>query len=725
MNRPPAPSIASHLRAALGPGAAGPADADLLARFAAARDEGAFELLVWRHAGMVLRTCRGVLRDHHAAEDAAQAAFLALARRAAVVGRRGTVAGWLYRVARRVAGRAAQRRRPVDPATVDPDGVPAPAVAADPDLAGALHDELARLPDKYRAPVLLCYFDGLSHADAARRLGWPVGTVAGRLARARQRLHRQLTRRGLPAAGLGAALGVTTAPPGFAATTARAAVAFAAHGAPPAGVAPVVLQLATSEIRSMLATKVQWAAGILVVAGTIGIGTWSVAQGPAGGPPAPGAQPPSRGPTADGPKRPPLEAEDLERFRALEPADRMRLVESRPRAKAEFPEAARGDLAAAVVERGSLDAATSADLVCRVKARGKDGATTTIKWVVEDGTMVRKGDKLIELDDDALRDLAREAKVRLHQAEAARSTASEMLRAARRSAETATRLAEIEVELAAAELREAGAGQSKRVLELKVERAKVLLERTKDQVKGQVTRAEADQRARAAATQLEADRYRDLEAELGKLVLTAPFDGVATYHVPAAGRFAGARSVIAPGEQVREGQKLLRVSDLRRMDVIARVEEAQIASVRPGQSVEVRVDVYPGRVVPGKVTRVSALPSAINWQAADVRVYPVTISLDDAPPGLKPGMTAEVRIVTAERKGVLVVPAQAVLGAGRDRICFVKSGNELIERKVVTGATDGSRVEIREGLKEGDQVLANPGGLLAPRRGAGEKRPRD
>src|SRR5947207_2009193 len=141
MNPPPRPTVASHLRAALGPRPGGPADADLLARFAAARDEAAFELLVWRHAGMVLRVCRGVLRDHHAAEDAAQAAFLALARRAAAVGRRGTVAGWLYRVARRVAGRAA-RRRPPPVLAIDLDQFQGPGPAADPDLAGALHDEL-------------------------------------------------------------------------------------------------------------------------------------------------------------------------------------------------------------------------------------------------------------------------------------------------------------------------------------------------------------------------------------------------------------------------------------------------------------------------------------------------------------------------------------------------------------------------------------------------------
>jgi multidrug efflux pump subunit AcrA (membrane-fusion protein) len=88
-------------------------------------------------------------------------------------------------------------------------------------------------------------------------------------------------------------------------------------------------------------------------------------------------------------------------------------------------------------------------------------------------------------------------------------------------------------------------------------------------------------------------------------------------------------------------------------------------------------------------------------------------------------MTAEVRIVTGERKGVLLVPVQAVLTAGKDRFCFVKAGKELVERAVVTGASDATRVEVKEGLKEGEEVLANPLGVLAPRRPDREKRPPD
>src|SRR5262245_48328049 len=114
-------AIRDYLRAVGGVNPSGPADAELLARFAAARDESAFELLVWRHAALVQRVCRAVLRDHHAAEDAAQAAFLVLARKAHTFAGRGSVVGWLYRVARRIAVRVARdrARRPASSDALD------------------------------------------------------------------------------------------------------------------------------------------------------------------------------------------------------------------------------------------------------------------------------------------------------------------------------------------------------------------------------------------------------------------------------------------------------------------------------------------------------------------------------------------------------------------------------------------------------------------------------
>ncbi len=168
---PPAATMIRCLRASLGSAIEGPTDTDLLARFAKAQDQEAFELLVWRHAGMVMRVCRSILRDYHAAEDSTQAVFLALARQASsLLGRNGTVAGWLYRVAWRVAMRVARRRAHRRAHRADPDLDLLPMretdSSHDPILIEVVDEELARLPEKYRVPLLLCFFEGLTHVDA-------------------------------------------------------------------------------------------------------------------------------------------------------------------------------------------------------------------------------------------------------------------------------------------------------------------------------------------------------------------------------------------------------------------------------------------------------------------------------------------------------------------------------------------------------------------------------
>ena len=164
-------------------------DAQLLDRFASRRDEaaeGAFEELVIRHGPMVLRVCRGVLHDDHDAEDAFQAVFLVLASRAGSIRRAGSVASWLFGVAHRVATRA---RRSAAPPTARPDRRrAAPEIdvprADDPDCE-AIHEEIDGLPESLRAPVVLCYLQGLTYAGAANQLGTSEVVVRGRIARAR------------------------------------------------------------------------------------------------------------------------------------------------------------------------------------------------------------------------------------------------------------------------------------------------------------------------------------------------------------------------------------------------------------------------------------------------------------------------------------------------------------------------------------------------------------
>jgi RNA polymerase sigma factor (sigma-70 family) len=270
------------LRRVVGPaGAAGVADADLLGRWVADRDEAAFELLLWRHGPTVLGLCRRLLRRPQDVEDAFQATFLALVRKAAAIRKPEAVGSWLYRVAYRAALQlraGAARRQTQDPGHLDRL---AAAPGEDPlrgDLRALLDEEVSRLPEHYRAPFVLCYFEGKTNAEAARELGRPVGTVVSRLARARERLRARLARRGLAlSAGALAAAGegeAAAAPvPAALARTVLAALRPAAGGAP----ARAAL-LAERTLRAMSMSKLQARAALLLAAVLAIVGAGALAR---------------------------------------------------------------------------------------------------------------------------------------------------------------------------------------------------------------------------------------------------------------------------------------------------------------------------------------------------------------------------------------------------------------------------------------------------------------
>lgn len=252
----------------------GATDAELLGRFVRDRDAAAFELLVWRHRATVLGVCRRALRDDAAAEDAFQATFLVLARKAGTV--RGNLGGWLFRVARRVAARAVARGLTQLPIPTD---IPAPA---EPDtlergeLAAVLDAEIARLPARLRGAVLLCYLGGHSTADAARELGCPRGTVLSRLAAARLKLAPRLARRGLV---FPAAL-ATVLTARLVSSAAGNASSFRAGTLAPA----ISTQLALGVLRTMTRTTLATVFGGLALAVTVGTGAAWVAARPAPAP---------------------------------------------------------------------------------------------------------------------------------------------------------------------------------------------------------------------------------------------------------------------------------------------------------------------------------------------------------------------------------------------------------------------------------------------------------
>jgi RNA polymerase sigma factor (sigma-70 family) len=313
-------SIAEYLhRVAMSRQGGGQSDAQLLECFIDRHDGAAFAALVARHGPMVLGVCRRIVGNPHDAEDAFQATFLVLAKKAADVSPRALVGNWLYGVAYRAAAkvRAANNRRQArerqvarmpDVAETPPDGVWR-------ELRHLLDREMTRLPANYRAAVILCDLEGKTGKDAARQLGWPEGTLFSRLARGRELLARRLSRHGLTVTGAAVAAllaresATAGAPLPALASTAGAAADFAARTAVGGVTGTRAAEFAGRVTAGMSAMKLKAAAGVLLTMALAALACGTTAGGRPVGPDESAAAPAaSSTPAAVPAQRPPVAA---------------------------------------------------------------------------------------------------------------------------------------------------------------------------------------------------------------------------------------------------------------------------------------------------------------------------------------------------------------------------------------------------------------------------------
>jgi len=461
-----------------------------------------------------------------------------------------------------------------------------------------------------------------------------------------------------------------------------------------------------------------------------------------------------------------------------------------------------------IVERGALESADNADIVCKVKAGTKNSTVaTTIKMVVDDGTRVKKGDLVAELDDSGLVEQVKSEKIVLDRAESDAKQARDNLIIVESQNSTEIETARVKLQLAEIDLMkykegeyvqtkkqlegdqknaesdveqardraawskrmlqkgyqtqsQAQADQSKfesyelalkkameaiRVLDDKnygmakrtmtslrndVEEGKRGLKRAETQARAKYNQAETDAKAKQSVYEQERDRYHEYEEEVKKCILRAPQDGLVVYYISEQSRFGSGsqQSIVAQGEPVREGQKLMRIPDLSKMLVNTKVHEALVRSLRgeehdaygkllfPGMPAHVRLDSYPDRVLTAHVKSVATVASQQDFFSADVKVYQTMVAIDEAVDGMKPGMSAEVTIlVDASKEPSLLIPVEGILGkvdSGRHRQCFVMTPEGPEERDIIVGLTNEKMAEIQSGLKEGEQVILNPKSLL-------------
>jgi len=419
------------------------------------------------------------------------------------------------------------------------------------------------------------------------------------------------------------------------------------------------------------------------------------------------------GDTPKGPKQ----TDVFDPWLKLSPAERMLVLDKTPAQDRVFSPVTRGPLVQTILERGTLQAVQSSAVNCAIKSTGKGSTVaTTIRWVVDDGTWVKKGDMLIVFDDSALDEHLKTQKEVVIQSESELSKAAEQLAGLAKENQLDVKVAEVDVRLAVLALRQYKGEDAtqKEILELKVNRVKLLLERLKATAGVKEKQAAADRDVKKSIHVQELERLRESEAEKGKYVLHAPQDGLVVYHVPEPFGSGSQRSIVAQGEPVREGQRLMSISDLKRFAVTTRVHEASIARVRAGQKAAIRVDAFPSRISTGKVRDIATVASQADYFSSDVRIYPVTILFDGEPKDLRPGMSAEVRLTTGESPNCLRLPPSAVLVQSKEPYCYVLLNKKLELRKLKLGLRNEQFVEILAGLDEEDLVLITPHAFTDP-----------
>lgn len=399
----------------------------------------------------------------------------------------------------------------------------------------------------------------------------------------------------------------------------------------------------------------------------------------------------------------------------------------------------RGMLLVTVTEDGNLESAANVDVKCQVLGG------STILWIVPDGSTVKKGDEIIRLDAATIEDQVNTQKIAFEKAQAARIQAEKEHSAAKIAVQEyseGTYLKELKTLQAAVTVAQENMNSSKNTLdhtirlarkgyvtalqresqEFAVQRAQLDLDaaemavevlekftraKTLEDLTSKEATAEAKMRSELASLTLEESKLKRLESQVANSVIRAPADGMVVYaNDMGRGPRGGQQSAqVEEGATVRERQTLVRLPDLSKMQVKVVVHESKVDLLKPGMPAKIKIQ---DREFHGEVTSVANQPEAGSWFGSNVKEYAAIVRIEGQHAGLKPGMTAEVEIEVANLKNVIAVPVIAVVERGGKFYCWVRRNGAPKPVEVVIGASNTTKIEIKDGLVDGDEVLLNP-----------------
>jgi len=390
-----------------------------------------------------------------------------------------------------------------------------------------------------------------------------------------------------------------------------------------------------------------------------------------------------------------------------------------------------------ILERGNVDSAQNEEIRCMVESAGG----LTIISVVDEGTLVKKGDMLVELDSSTLRENVQKqrivviaSKAKLERSRADLRTAELNLQEYLEGTYIQSQIT-IENEIFSAQeavkTQEANLSYYKKLLEkdyiteskvnadlIELEKAenaldiaelklrvleKISKEKMVNLYKATIASNEATVEADEETLKLDSARYEHLEEQQKRCMIYAPRDGQVVYYMP---RWGGDEDLIRVGKKVFERQVLLQLPDPTQMQVKGLVNEANIRLVKMGQKAAIRLEAFPNQVFEGVVKTVNDYPEPGNFMGGSMsKEYMTVITILNAPEGIKTGLTAEARIVVNEIADALLLPMQAVFEYGGKMYAVTYKEGKWDKLEVKTGPANDKEVVILEGLKEGDEVV--------------------
>ncbi len=399
-----------------------------------------------------------------------------------------------------------------------------------------------------------------------------------------------------------------------------------------------------------------------------------------------------------------------------------------------------GEMLVTVTEDGNVESARNVEIKCQV------AGGSAILTIVKDGSEVKQGDKLVELDASALEDQINAQKITYEKARSAMVQAEKDFQVAEISVKEyqegtykkEIQDAEAQITIALENLRTSQnvLQHSQRMfrkgyissLELEgqqfsVQRSQLELDSARtaknvlenftklkmmEDLQSKVETAKAKMESEKAAFALEESRLKRLEDQKVLCVITAPQDGMVVYANEQAGGMRGGQQgpMIEEGATVRERQTILRLPDLSQMQVKVAVHETKVEQLRIGMRARIRIL---DRELQGAVSSIANQPEPTSFFSASVKEYGTIVKIDGQPAGLRPGMTSEVEILVAHLKDVLTLPVAAVVEQRGKYFCWVtKAGGQTERRSLVLGLNNDQFVEVKDGVAAGDKVLLNP-----------------